>query len=294
MTKLRKVPVAVGIFAHNEERNIERMLKSLLASSLKQVEIQKIVVVSSGSFDRTNRLVRKFAEKDKRIILIEEAERKGKSAAINVFLRAIKTPVAITISADITVSKAAIEEIGLPFLNEEVGMVGAHPIPQPNRLSTIGAEVALLWELHHQVSLIEPKCGEMVAFRNIIRQIPSDSAVDEATIEVLLRLLGYGVVYAPRAIVYNKGPKNMKEFISQRRRVQAGHQWVYATYNYKVSTMQLSHIFKAIFRLLAERPSNIKPLVMLLSLEIWATFLGWTDFYLLGRNPYKWDMVSRN
>ena len=285
--------MAVGIFAHNEEANIVCAVTSVLSSQVELVKLKEIVVVSSGSFDRTNHLVREMMKKDKRIKLYDEAERHGKSAAINLFLQRIKTPVAVTMSADLKLSPKALEEIGRPFLNPDIGMVGAHPVPHNLTRSEIGAEIKLLWELHHLVSLKQPKCGEVVAFRNIIRQIPHDSAVDEATIEVLLRMLGYSVVYAPLAIVYNKGPRTIPEFLTQRRRVQAGHQWVFTTYNYRVSTMVFGNLIQVVMAELIAHPRSTWPLMRLVGLEILAQMLGWIDYYILGRNPYKWQMIKR-
>lgn len=196
-------------------------------------------------------------------------------------------------SGDLRLHAKALEEIALPFLQEEVGMVGAHPVPSPSRNGQLNRETAILWELHHRISLLQPKCGEMVAFRNIVRAIPQDSAVDEATIEVLLRLLGYVVVYTPRSIVYNRGPKTVQDFLLQRRRVQAGHQWVYEKYNYPVVTMKATAVFRVAAAYLATHPRDVWPLARLMALEVVARFLGLVDYYLLGKNPYVWQMVKR-
>jgi poly-beta-1,6-N-acetyl-D-glucosamine synthase len=292
MTK-KRIKVAVGIFAHNEEQNIEKAIASVQASQTEIVNLSQMVVVSSGSFDRTNQIVRKLGLKDKRLKFFDEAERHGKSAAINLFLEHTEADVLVTMSADLKLSPTALEEIVRPFLNPDVGMAGAHPVPMNTGHSSIGKEVKLLWELHHLVSLLNPKCGEMVAFRNVIRKIPHESAVDEATIEVLLRMLGYSVVYAPRAIVYNKGPRTFEEFLIQRRRVQAGHQWVFTNYNYRVSTMVPTNLIKVVLTMLVNNPEKLRPLIRLMGIEVTAQVLGWVDFYVLGRNPYTWDMIKR-
>ena len=95
----------------------------------------------------------------------------------------------------------------------------------------------LLWELHHQVALRYPKLGELIAYRNVFRQIPYDTAVDEASIEPLIIGQGFRLAYAPGAIVYNKGPETVRDFFLQRRRVNAGHLYVQDTLGYRVSTM---------------------------------------------------------
>jgi poly-beta-1,6-N-acetyl-D-glucosamine synthase len=293
MPKVKKIVLSVGVFAYNEEANIEQAILSLKKQEYEYVTLKEIIVVSSGSWDKTNSIVRKLSKKDARIKLLIEPVRAGKSAAINLFLRKAKAPILVTMSGDLKLAKHTLEEIGQPFLQPEVGMVGAHPVPKGTQYSQVGREVRLLWELHHQISLSEPKCGEVVAFRNIVQQIPHDSAVDEATLEVLLRLVGYTVVYAPKAIVYNKGPKTIKEFLIQRRRVQAGHQWVAEKYNYEVVTMKPSHLFRVVLSYFAHHPTEVSTLIRLISLEIAARFLGSVDYFLLGRNPYVWQMIGR-
>lgn len=293
MSRLKKISVSIGIFCYNEEQNIEAALLSLLKSKTELAVIKNIVVVSSGSFDRTNRIVRRYMKKDRRIKLMEEAERNGKSAAINIFLRQTRSEVLMSMSGDLRVKKNTVEELALPFLNPQVGMAGGHPVPTNCRFSRVGKEMGLLWELHHLVSLQQPKCGEMVAFRNVIRKIPTHSAVDEATLEVLLRLIGFSVVYAPRAIVLNKVPLNLKELLKQRRRVEAGHLWISETYNYTVSTMNTNLVAHTLLRLILRDPEKLMTATRMLGYEALAKFLGWFDYTVLKRNPYIWEMVSR-
>ena len=290
---MKPIKVSVGIFCHNEEDNIGRALTSVVGSKTNVAHVGEIVVVSSGSFDKTNRIIRGFIKKDKRIVLIDEAERNGKSSAINLFLHAAHGDVLISMSGDLKVKSDAIEEITLPFLNSEVGMAGAHPIPLNVRFCSIGKEAALMWQLHHQISLKQPKCGEMVAFRNVIRRIPIQSAVDEANLEVLLRMVGFSVVYAPRSIIYNKVPSDLTQLLLQRRRVHAGHLWLANKYNYTVSTMKQDFILAVVFDYISAHPKEIFTLGRLISIEVFAWLLGWFDYAVLGKNPFKWQMVKR-
>lgn len=291
--KKKQLKVTIGIFAHNEEKNIKATLDSIEKQVLNLAIVEEILVVSSGSNDKTNALVIKKSQSNPKIKLYTQAERHGKSAAINLFLSHAKSPIVVTVSADLRLNKHSIEEIVIPFLQSDVGMVGAHPVPTNSTRSTMGRVVHVLWELHHEISLVKPKCGEMVAFRNIIRQIPPQSAVDEATLEVLLQLIGYSTVYAPRSIVYNVGPKTATDFFKQRRRVFTGHQWVKNQYNYQVVTLDSTLIAQIIMRQLVSYPRKIGPLTMLIVLEVGSRILGWIDFHVLGKNPFVWDLIKR-
>lgn len=291
--KSKKLQVSLGVFAHNEGRNIIKALESISKQRLDLVSIKEILVISSGSYDRTNELVRHYAKTDPRIRLIEQLRREGKSSAINLFLNHSHTDVLIVISGDLRLHTRAIEEIALPFFHSEIGMVGAHPIPINIQHNPIGHQIRLLWHLHHLISMHNPKCGEMVAFRKLVHSIPKESAVDEATLEVLLHLIGFQIAYAPRSIVYNRGPASLGDFIKQRRRVYVGHQWVSSRYNYQVSTMKSVSVTKVIRQYLLAHPQDLVPMFQLLALEAISRTLGWIDFNILNRNPYIWNMVSR-
>lgn len=292
MSTKQQIPISVGIFAYNEEKNIRALLESVLAQELVVAEIQEVIVISSGSFDKTNSIVRSFMDRDDRFQLVTEYRRRGKSAAINTFLQEASCRVVVSVSGDLVLDTHAIEEITIPFMDEAVGMVGAHPIPLPTD-SPVSQEVALLWELHHLVSLESPKCGEMVAFRNIIRMIPEQSAVDEATLEVMLKIVGFRIEYSPYALVYNKGPKSVADFIKQRRRVYAGHQWLDRTYHYRVSTLESSRLLPIILRYLAHNPTLIWVFVRLVMIELISRSLGWYDYHVAEKNPYIWGVVKR-
>ena len=54
--------VSVGIMAFNEEKNMGRLLKALLSQELKKVRIEEIIVVSDGSTDKTNEIVKELIE----------------------------------------------------------------------------------------------------------------------------------------------------------------------------------------------------------------------------------------
>ena len=120
--------VSVGVFAYNEEKNIERLLAALQKQRLKTVNINEIIVVSSGSTDKTDEIVHNSSIKDNRIKLIIEKERKGKVSAINKFLKAAKSDVLVQISGDVLPKVNAVEELCKPLLDSSTGIVGAHPV----------------------------------------------------------------------------------------------------------------------------------------------------------------------
>ena len=106
----------------------------------------------------------------------------------------------------------------------------------------LGHAVHLLWRLHDRLAREAPKLGEIVAFRNVVPSIPLDTAVDEISIQALITQLGYRVVYEPDAIVFNRGPSTVSDFLRQRRRIYAGHLRVRHQQGYAASTMSVRRV----------------------------------------------------
>jgi len=235
--------IAIGIMAYNEERNIAHLLDSILAQSAGD-RITNITVVASGCTDRTGEIVSEYCLRDPRIHLVEEAERGGKVRAINAFFTVVAEPIVLVSSADLIYGTRTVEELVAPLEDARIGMVGAHPVPMNSKNTFVGFTVNLMWQLHHEVALIEPKMGELVAFRQVFKGLNPLTLADEVQIEHGIRSVGYEVAYAPNAIVYNRGPETIREFIAQRTRWYVLNLQIRRRHNIPVSTMQLSTVWR--------------------------------------------------
>lgn len=230
--------------AYNEEANIARTLEAVLAQSGPSILLREVIVVASGCTDRTVPIVSELALKEPRIRLCVQEKREGKASAINLFLKQAISPVVILIGADVIPEVSAFEKLCEPFKDGSIGMVGGRPVPINDPNTFMGHTVHLLWRLHDRVARIHPKLGEVIAFRNVISGISTDSSVDEISIQALITQLGYQLIYQPECVIYNKGPITVRDFLKQRRRIYAGHLKVLRQQNYEASTMKVSPILR--------------------------------------------------
>ncbi len=300
--------------AYNEEENIANILTALEKQVLSSCSIDEIIVVSSGSTDRTDSIVKEFA-KNKKITLISQPTREGKASAINLFLSKSKGDIVVLESADTLPAPEAIEKLVSVFNDPKIGMAGGRPHPVDKTRTFMGYCTQYLWWMHHQIASKRPKLGEMVAFRNIVKEIPVDTAVDEACIEAIICNKGFKTAYVPEAVVKNKGPGSISDFLKQRRRISAGHYHLHQTQNYAASSLSNSLIVDILMkkaythvrhtlRMLKNR--HFKRLAFYLyghsirlvfavgsmALEAYGRLLGMYDFKVRNRNPYKWDIAS--
>ena len=284
--------LSFGICAYNEQENILRLLEGLLAQELTSASLKEIIVIASGCTDDTEKIVTEFARKEARVILISEPVRNGKAAAVNLFLKKASGDVYILISADTLPEKNAIEALIKPLFLKEVGMTGGHPVPVNSKDIFTGFLAHFMWGLHHEIALKDPKLGEMVAFKNIVKAIPENSAVDEASVEAIIRTAGLSIKYCPEAIVYNKGPETISDFLKQRRRIYNGHLWLKETGHYSVSTMSGMKILGIVLKHLSFNPRTLLYTIFAIKLEVYGRWLGWWDFMILKKNPAKWEMAT--
>jgi len=178
-----------------------------------------------------------------------------------------------------------------PFADPAVGMTTGRPVPVNDPGTFMGFAAHLLWELHHEINLRHFKAGEMIAFRNIFERIPYCTAVDEASIEPVIRGQGYEVRYVPAAVVYNKGPLTVAEYLRQRRRIFAGHLAVRHSLGYTVSTMSGWRVLRVLLPRLNWRPRPFLWTWGVAALELYGRFLGRQD-YSKRRDQRAWQIAK--
>jgi biofilm PGA synthesis N-glycosyltransferase PgaC len=298
LKKFRKSPsldlvdilnISIGIPSYNEEKNIGNLLDALLNQETKNINIRKIVVISSGSTDQTNSVVENYMKKDTRIILLTESKRSGKAQAINKFLRVVSDAVVVIESADTIPKPDAIEKLCVPFLADpKVGMTGAAPLPVNSENTFIGYIVHAWWWFHRNI----PRFGELVAFRNILPQISANTAVDEAYIQAKIIQAGFRAIHVDDAVVFNKGSLTVADLIKQRRRISNGHARLMSEENIKISNMTRSSLFLLFFKYEMTQFRHVIWLLAGIGLEIWARILGFFDKYFYSYNPVVWEVAD--
>lgn len=284
--------VVIGVTAHNEERNLGRLLARLRDLELPDHELLRIVVVASGCTDGTVGVARKAAEADPRLVVIVDPERRGKAVAINQFISTSPDAELLVMeSADTLPEPGAIGSLLAPFGDPDVGMVGGHPMPEDDDGRFVGHLTQLLWRLHHEVATRSPKQGELIAWRNVVPAIPI-TAVDEAFLEAAVTRAGLRLAYAPAAVVRNRGPATLPAFIEQRRRIHAGHRVLAATEGYRPATRDKRRLLALAAREAARRPGRLHWTAAAALIEAWAALLGWWDHRVAGRDHSVWTVIG--
>lgn len=285
------IECAIGVMAYNEEANIARVLERLTQQKTNKARIIEIIVVASGCTDHTVELARQFESPASLVRVIEQPERQGKANAINLFLDETKADLIVLVNGDTIPQEDAIEKLVEPFQDPKVGMTGGRAIPLNSSTSFTGFTVNLLWDLHDRVSRRTPKLGEIVAWRRNIGLLPQETAVDELSVEFLATVSGYKLVYQPQSVVFNRGPETLGDFLTQRRRIHAGHLESLQLYGYRAATINNVAVIRALLESISWNPKWLLWAAGTVCLEITGRMLGRYDYYRRKRHTV-WQAVT--
>jgi glycosyltransferase involved in cell wall biosynthesis len=124
------ISVSVGIPAHNEGANIKHLLSSVLSQKERGFILKEILVISDGSTDDTALFARSI--KDKRIKVIDDKNRLGKSARLQSIFEKFRGDVLFLMDADIAITdKLLLSKVLLKTDLQRTGIVSVNATPLP-------------------------------------------------------------------------------------------------------------------------------------------------------------------
>lgn len=218
--------ITIGIAAYNEENGIIRTLDSLFDQQIEKFEIEKIIVNSDGSNDKTEELVQKY--KNKKVTLLADGKRKGKALRLNEIMKLAESEVLVLLDADVIFeSPYVIQQMIVPFLQDEkVGLVSGTEKPtQPEtfvqQILYTGIE---LWDKTRETEYGSGAyycSGAIRALRKKLYkkiQFPAITAEDVYPYLYCKANSCGKFVFAPEAGVLYTIPKNISDYLNQMKR----------------------------------------------------------------------------
>jgi len=284
--RLQTSKLSIGICAHNEEANIGQIIYKVL-EQIKTLEDYEIVVVASGCTDRTVEIVKDIAEKETRVSLIVQGERKGKASALNLLFRNLHGEVYVQVDADAIPAAGAINILLGKLEDARVGAASAMPT-LTNSESAAAKINETLWNLHNLTQLVLNRegrtghlSGQLFAIRrSLCYAMPKNVVNDDAFLALRSTRMGYNLIFEPRAIVFVNPANTFRDLLIQRTRIVYGHFMirrltgrlprVFETCTAKEKVLILSIWVKG-------RKKEIPRLIVLASLELIAHVLARTD-----------------
>lgn len=113
--------VSVIVAGHNEAATIQQTMRSILEN----YSNLELIVVDDGSTDGMTRKAQEIADEVGNVMVLHNADRGGKSSALNLGLRHAAGDVVVTVDADSCLEPNAIYELVQPLADDRVGAVSA-------------------------------------------------------------------------------------------------------------------------------------------------------------------------
>ena len=219
--------VSFIIAAYNEEKVIAAKLRNTLELAYPPDKLE-VLVVSDGSSDGTEGIVRSFASRG--VICLHQPERRGKTAALNRAVEHATGEFVVFSDANNDFSKDALDRL-LPHLADPRvgGVCGAKRIkPAEGRQSSVGD--GLYWRYESALKLAESRIGNITGAdgeifairRSLYRPVPERIINDDAQITLDVVRQGFSVRYEPSAQSFELASIEIKDDFYVKVRMVAG------------------------------------------------------------------------
>jgi len=219
--------VSFIVAAYNEEKVIAAKLRNTLELAYPPDRLE-VLVVSDGSSDGTEAIVRSFASRG--VISLHQAERRGKTAALNRAVEHATGEFVVFSDANNDFSRDALVRLLSHFVDSGVGGVcGAKRIRQAEgRQSSVGD--GLYWRYESALKLAESRIGNITGAdgeifavrRSLYRPVPEYIINDDAQITLDIVRQGFSVRYEPSAQSFELASIEIKDDFYVKVRMVAG------------------------------------------------------------------------
>ncbi|MEO8227983.1 MAG: glycosyltransferase family 2 protein [Gemmatimonadota bacterium] len=117
--------ISITIPAYNEERSIGQTIERMLAVDYPP-ELRQILIVSDASTDRTDDIVRSYA--DRGVELLRMPQRTGKTAAENAAVPLLRGEIVVNMDATITLKPDSIQRLVRAFEDATIGVASGRDV----------------------------------------------------------------------------------------------------------------------------------------------------------------------
>jgi biofilm PGA synthesis N-glycosyltransferase PgaC len=219
--------VSVILAVHNGSILLRRKIKQLLALDYPRDRIE-FIVVSDGSTDSTNRILR-----DTQFIrAVICAERCGKAAALNLGMQSATGEILLFLDVRPRLESTSLRRLLSNFADPKVGCVaGEVVLIDDGHDPATKALGGLYWRyekwIRHCESKVDSLLGVYGGFyavrRELASMLPEDTVLDDMLMPLSVVRQGYRSVLDVRAVVYDLWPRSFRDEFRRKVRTLAGN-----------------------------------------------------------------------
>jgi cellulose synthase/poly-beta-1,6-N-acetylglucosamine synthase-like glycosyltransferase len=220
--------VSIVIASYNEENFIGRKIENCLLLDYPKEKLE-IIVVSDGSNDQTNKIVKGFECEGIRFFSYEG--RKGKAYALNMGISRCENEIIFFTDARQILRSDSLKELVANFNDPKVGAVSGELILLDPAGKIEKKGIGLYWKFEKwmrkresQIHSVLGATGSIYACRkNIVERIPSETILDDMLIPFRGILKGYRSIFESKAVAYDKVTRDIRREFKRKVRTLSGN-----------------------------------------------------------------------
>lgn len=215
------------VAAYNEGSIIEKKIENSLKQDYPTSAIE-FIFITDGSTDATPDIISQYPQ----IILLHDAVREGKSAALNKAVAVAKNDILVISDANTLLNSGATKNIARHYFNESVGGVaGEKKVKESmNDTDNVGGREGLYWKYESFLKKLDSRfysvvgaAGELFSVRkDLFESLPSSTILDDFVISLKVASKGFRIIYEPDAYAVEFASVNIKEEKKRKVRIAAG------------------------------------------------------------------------
>lgn len=218
--------VSMLIAAYNEESFIEKKILNSLELDYPQNKFE-IVVVSDGSTDETDAIVRKYTDRGIKLLRVEG--RVGKTEARNQAVLKCANEIIVFSDATAIYEKDAIKKLVRNFADKTVGMVSGNLKYSDQSAGSMGLATKIYWKYESAIKNAQSKMrtltgaiGCINAFRRELYYVLPSNIIEDFTEPLMIVAQNYRIIYEKEAIASERTTQKPSQEFHMRVRVIRG------------------------------------------------------------------------
>lgn len=219
--------VSIAMVVRNEERVLAAKLQNLLALDYPPCQI---VVVSDGSTDRTEEILREYG-RDPRLQVVLKQLSQGKASGLNDAMEQAQGEIVVFTDARQRIEPAAVRLLAENFADPEVGCVSGELMLGDATGGESSQGLGLYWRIEKQVRELEAASGSMVGAtgaiyavrRELLSRIPQGTILDDVYLPMEVVRQGKRAVFDGRARAWDSPNLGVEREFSRKVRTLSGN-----------------------------------------------------------------------
>ena len=225
----RLLQISIVMVVRNEEEVLQSKLRNLLSLEHPSIECE-IVVVSDGSSDGTNDILREHADDPRFRTAINEANR-GKASGLNDAIALASGDIVVFTDARQQLEPGAVRLLLENFADPEVGCVSGALMLGHAESGEAEQGLGLYWRIEKKIRELESACGSVVGAtgaiyavrRELLPIVPEGTILDDVYIPMQVVRRGKRVIFDPRARAWDSPDLGTEREFSRKVRTLFGN-----------------------------------------------------------------------